>query len=164
LGVDGIGAGVDLGVQQQPHGLDRGSVLSPRPRSGQYPVVQRGQPPRWWPQEGDEPDPRWSLANERTLLASLRTSLAFLVAGLAIAGSYSATDAPAWLAMLGLPLILIATVLAATSHGRFLATQRAIRTGEALPPPSLVRYLPWAVVGIGIASLVVGAIQLLVED
>jgi len=127
-------------------------------------VVQRGEPPRWWPQEGEEPDPRWSLANERTLLAHLRTSLAFLVAGLAVAGSYSVTDAPAWLAMLGLPLILLGTVLGATSHHRFLAVQRAMRTGQALPPPSLTRYLPWAVVGIGTASLVVGLIQLLVED
>jgi len=37
----------------------------------------------WWPTDGDEPDPRWTLANERTLLAYERTALGLLVAGLA---------------------------------------------------------------------------------
>lgn len=119
-------------------------------------------PPRWWPQEGEEPDPRWSLANERTFLAYLRTSLSFLVAGLAIAGSYSAVDAPAWLAMLGLPLIVIGTVLATTSHGRFRAAQHAMRTGTALPPPVNTRTLPWVIAGVGLASLVVAVVSLLV--
>lgn len=117
--------------------------------------------PRWWPQDGEEPDPRWSLANERTLLAYLRTSLAFLVAGLAVAGSYSATDAPAWLAMLGLPLIGVGTVLGATSHARYVAAQRAMRQGAPLPPPVIVRYIPAAVAAVGAISLVVGVIVLL---
>jgi putative membrane protein len=120
------------------------------------------EPPRWWPQEGEEPDPRWSLANERTFLAYLRTSLAFLVAGLAIAGSYSAVDAPAWLAMVGLPLIVIGTVLATTSHGRFRAAQHAMRTGTPLPPPVNTRVLPWVVGAVGVASFAVAVVQLIV--
>jgi putative membrane protein len=123
-----------------------------------------GASPRWWPQEGEEPDPRWSLANERTFLAYLRTSLAFLVAGLAVAGSYSATDAPAWLAMLGLPLILIGTVLGVTSHGRFRAAQHAMRSGEALPPPVNTRYLAWAIAAVGSASLALALLQLFLAD
>lgn len=118
--------------------------------------------PRWWPQEGDEPDPRWSLANERTFLAYLRTSLAFLVGGLAIAGSYSAADVPAWLAMLGLPLIVIGTVLGLTSHARFRAAQHAMRTGTPLPPPANTHVLPWVIGAVGIASLVVAVVQLIV--
>lgn len=117
--------------------------------------------PSWWPQEGEEPDPRWSLANERTLLAYLRTSLSFLVAGLAVAGSYSATDAPAWLAMLGLPLIAVGAVLGATSHARYVAAQRAMRQGVPLPPPVMVRYIPAAVTVVGAVSLVVGVVVLL---
>ena len=128
------------------------------------PDTGRQDMPRWWPQDGDEPDPRWSLANERTFLAYLRTSAAFLVAGLAVAASYSATDAPAWLAMLGLPLILLGTVLGATSHRRFLAAQQAMRTGEPLPPPAITRYLPWAVVSVGTVSLVIAFVQLLIEE
>ncbi|WP_420814622.1 YidH family protein, partial [Kineococcus vitellinus] len=35
---------------------------------------------------GEEPDPRFSLANERTFLAWVRTSLALLAAGVALEG------------------------------------------------------------------------------
>lgn len=122
-----------------------------------------GEHPSGWPHDGEEPDPRWSLANERTFLAYLRTSLSFLVAGLAVAGSYSATDAPAWLAMLGLPLIVLGTYLGAASHGRYVAAQRAMRLGEPLPPPPATRYLPWAVALVGAASLVVAVVVLIVE-
>lgn len=34
--------------------------------------------------EGEEPDPRFTLANERTFLAWIRTSLAFLAGGVAL--------------------------------------------------------------------------------
>jgi putative membrane protein len=34
--------------------------------------------------QGDEPDPRFSLANERTALAWMRTALALVAAGVAI--------------------------------------------------------------------------------
>ncbi|WP_461636477.1 YidH family protein, partial [Glutamicibacter soli] len=34
--------------------------------------------------EGSEPDPRFTLANERTFLAWIRTSLAFLAGGIAL--------------------------------------------------------------------------------
>lgn len=43
---------------------------------------------RRWPTKlysvGSDPDPRFSLANERTLLAWIRTSLAFLALGVAL--------------------------------------------------------------------------------
>src|SRR5437667_421783 len=39
--------------------------------------------PKWW-QEGKEPDYRFSLANERTFLAWIRTALGLLVAALAL--------------------------------------------------------------------------------
>jgi putative membrane protein len=123
--------------------------------------MTRERPP-WWPQDGEEPDPRWSLANERTQLAYLRTSLAFVVSGLAIAGSYSAFDAPAWLAMLGLPLIVLGTVIGATSHGRFVAAQQAMRRGEPLPPPMISRYIPWTVAAVGAISVIVATLQLVI--
>lgn len=36
--------------------------------------------------EGQEPDPPFTLANERTFLAWIRTSLAFLAGGIALEG------------------------------------------------------------------------------
>lgn len=100
---------------------------------------------RWWPTEGEEPDPRWSLANERTLLAYSRTALAFIVAGLAVAGSRPIADTSFWFAALGLPLILVGGVVALGGRRRFLATQRAMRTGVPLGAPLVAVLLPIAI-------------------
>ena len=40
--------------------------------------------PRWVYDAGDDPDPRYTLANERTFLAWVRTSLAMLAGGVAL--------------------------------------------------------------------------------
>ncbi len=92
--------------------------------------------------EGQEPDPRWSLANERTVLAYSRTALAFVVAGLAVAGSRRIADTPWWLAVLGTPLLLIGVGVGLAGGRRFLAIQRAMRTGEPLGVPVVAALLP----------------------
>jgi putative membrane protein len=43
-----------------------------------------GRFPRWVYGSGTEPDPRFSLANERTFLAWIRTALALIAAGVAL--------------------------------------------------------------------------------
>lgn len=116
--------------------------------------------PAWWPAEGDEPDPRWSLANERTLLAYSRTALALVVAGLAVSGSHAVAGAPAWLAAVGLPMIALGAVLAYSSRGRFLEAQHAMRTGEPLPPPSTAALLPYGIALIAVAAVALAAYQL----
>jgi putative membrane protein len=116
-----------------------------------------------WPAEEREPDPRWSLANERTLLAYNRTALAFLVAGMAVTGSHAVTDAPAWLAALGLPLIAISAVIGISGRRRFVETQHAMRTGQALSPPTIAALVPYAVTAVAIASVVLGVVQLFTE-
>jgi putative membrane protein len=40
--------------------------------------------PRWVYDAGDEPDPRFTLANERTFLAWVRTALAMFAGGVAL--------------------------------------------------------------------------------
>jgi putative membrane protein len=40
--------------------------------------------PGWVYRSGTDPDPRWSLANERTFLAWIRTALALVSAGVAL--------------------------------------------------------------------------------
>ena len=114
----------------------------------------------WWPTEGEEPDPRWSLANERTLLAYSRTALAFIVAGLAVAGSRPIADTSFWFAALGLPMIVVGAVVAVGGGRRFLATQRAMRTGAPLGAPVVAALLPVAIGLIAILGSVVAAIAI----
>lgn len=125
-------------------------------------VLDTGPTPRGRPSAGagEEPDPRWSLANERTLLAYVRTALSFLVAGLAIAGTRTLTEAPAWLAALGLPLIALGAFVALAARKRFFATQRAMRMGEPLTVPAIASTLPWAVASVAAVGLVLAAVAL----
>ena len=112
----------------------------------------------WWPTDGDEPDPRWSLANERTLLAYCRTALAFIVAGLAVAGSRPIADTSFWFAALGLPLILVGAVVAVGGGRRFIAAQRAMRIGAPLGAPVVAAFLPLAIGVIAVVASITATI------
>lgn len=82
--------------------------------------------------KGDEPDPRFSLANERTFLAWIRTALAILAAGVAL----EALEIPehpvprAVAALIFIALGLFATVRAWLG---WAGSERALREGKALP-------------------------------
>ena len=114
----------------------------------------------WWPSEGEEPDPRWSLANERTVLAYSRTALAFVVAGLAVAGSRNLADTPLWFAALGVPLILLGAAIGWTGGRRFVATQKAMRTGDPLGAPVVAALLPTMIALIALAGSVIAILAL----
>jgi putative membrane protein len=81
---------------------------------------------------GNEPDPRFSLANERTFLAWIRTSLALMLAGVAL----EALDAPIQSQIrLASALLFIALGLLATVHAwtSWASTERSMRSARALP-------------------------------
>ena len=117
--------------------------------------------PSWT--DGEEPDPRWSLANERTLLAYVRTALSLLVGGLAIAASHTVTDTPAWLSALGLPLIALSAAVSLSARERFFAIQRAMRLGEPLTMPRVASILPWGVALVGMVGLVLGTLVVVAD-
>jgi putative membrane protein len=123
----------------------------------------RGEERDDWRTAGREPDPRWSLANERTLLAYERTALGFVVAGFAIVGSNAVSDTPAWLAAIGIPLIVLGGVVAVYGRRRFVAAQLAMRTGQPLPPPKVLAVLPAGVALVAAAGVVLAIVQLLFE-
>jgi putative membrane protein len=81
---------------------------------------------------GQEPDPRFTLANERTLLAWARTALGSLVAGLAVSELLRAEPYAARL-VVSLPLIAIAGTIAVASYSRWREIERALRLNRPLP-------------------------------
>ena len=90
--------------------------------------------PGWVYAEGEEPDYRFSLANERTLLAWLRTALALLAAGVALDQIDLAMDETLQLALAAV-LVLLGVVCAAASWWRWASAERAIRRATRCPLP-----------------------------
>lgn len=102
-------------------------------------TVKRALMHSWTPDKsvrdvGEQPDYRFSLANERTFLAGIRTALALLAAGIGVIQFLSAAVPRPLRLILGLLLIGLALLLAATGYRRWLRVERAMRLGEPLPP------------------------------
>jgi inner membrane protein YidH len=102
---------------------------------------------------GKDPDPRFTFANERTYLAWNRTALALIGGGLA-AGQLLTFDSEAIRLCVALPPILLGAVLAAWSHRRWEANERAMRLGEPLPGSGPPRLLAYSLAGLAIVIAV----------
>lgn len=81
---------------------------------------------------GQEPEPRDSLANERTFLAWVRTSLA-LVAGAVAVSSPALEFSTSARLVLSLGLVLVAAVALGVGWHRWTRTEVALRTRTSLP-------------------------------
>lgn len=119
---------------------------------------------RRWPgsvyDHGTDPDPRFSLANERTFLAWARTALALLAGAAAL----DALDLPLDDAVQGVLAALLALAgfaVAVTSWVGWSRTERAMREGTPLPgnPAMLLVVGVLVVVGLvlAVASLLPAA-------
>src|SRR5688500_15973178 len=107
------------------------------------------------PQEvGEEPDPRFTWANERTFLAWNRTALALVAGSLAVAQLVDFESEAARLAASLSPLAL-AIWLPLVSYRRWGRNERALRLGEALPPSSLPLVLA---IGTGLLAVLVAVL------
>jgi putative membrane protein len=109
--------------------------------------------PHWF-EEGEEPDYRFTLANERTFLAWLRTGLALLAGAVALAQfvpRFTITGLHTGLAVL---LAITGTLLAAFSYLRWARVQRAMRHGRPLPMTWLPFVAGWAAAAAGVVVVV----------
>ena len=87
---------------------------------------------------GDEPDPRFTLANERTFLAWARTALALLGGGIAVE-TFAGHAFEPWLRLcITLSLLSLSVLLSVGACLRWLAVERALRHRRALPLPVLI--------------------------
>lgn len=105
-----------------------------------------------WPRSvyaaGDEPDPRFSFANERTFLAWIRTAVALLALGVALEGlDVPRADGP----RLVLVTVLVALSVLASAGGfaRWVRVERALRVADHLPAPTLASVLALGLVVVG---------------
>jgi putative membrane protein len=90
---------------------------------------------------GCEPDPRFTLANERTFLAWIRTALAFLAGGIAVEAFTGDVFSPGLRRAVALSLLVLAMLVSANACIRWLKVERAMRLRKPLPLPVLVPIL-----------------------
>ena len=111
----------------------------PDPMSANYADLVRGMIRLWFhPErlndEGVTPDYRFSLANERTFLAWIRTALALLGGGIAIAQFLPPSRWGALRDVLAVGLIALGAACALRAVARWLRCEWAMRNGRDLPP------------------------------
>ena len=113
--------------------------------------------------DGTEPDPRYTFANERTFLAWSRTALALVVAGLGVVQLLPPFPGVPWgRHVLGVPLILFGAVVALVAYGEWVKSQRAMRHGQSLPRsvmPSLLTAVITIVAVIAAVVILVSALR-----
>ncbi|MEV4625973.1 DUF202 domain-containing protein [Micromonospora sp. NPDC049523] len=105
---------------------------------------------QWWNPErlhriGTRPDYRFSLANERTFLAWLRTGLALIAGGLAIAQFLPPLPLAHLREAISVALLVLGGAVALHAVDRWVRTERAIRLGTELPPSRFPALLALAV-------------------
>lgn len=105
--------------------------------------------------EGTAPDPRFTLANERTFLAWIRSGLGLVALGIAIATFVSTTGSRGLSVWLAAGLIALGGALSTAAWFRWLQVERAMRQGRAVPPSSLGLIVALGVTVLALLSLVV---------
>lgn len=111
---------------------------------------------------GSDPDYRFTLANERTFLAWVRTALALVASGVAVVQLLPEFAFPGARHALGAALASAGGALAVLSARRWARVQRAMRNDEDLPPTRLPVLLAWALVvvtAVVMALIAAGAVR-----
>src|SRR6476659_5771112 len=95
---------------------------------------------------GEEPDPRFSLANERTALAWMRTALALVGGGVAVVSLSSLASLPRWAGLVGAAASAGGGLLAWRTVSAWARVERSLRLGRPLPSPRALVLLASGVV------------------
>lgn len=105
----------------------------------------------WVRSVGTDPDPRFTLANERTFLSWVTTSLGFIGIGLALGTILP--QKTEWTTALASLWILLAVVLSLRAVLRWYRLERAMRRDEGLPLSSSI---PIVAVAVAVLALLSG--------
>ena len=107
------------------------------------------------------PDYRFTLANERTLLAWLRTALALVAGGVAVA-TYAPDLGVRWgSAVVALGLVLSGLAVAVLGYRRWRGNEAAIRAGRPLPASWLMPTVAAAVAAVVVVVAVLVGVEVL---
>lgn len=90
---------------------------------------------------GREPDPRFTLANERTFLAWIRTSLAFLAGGIAVEAFTADVFEEPVRKFIAVALLVLSMLVSAGATFRWLGVERSMRQQSPLPLPLIAPLL-----------------------
>lgn len=104
---------------------------------------------------GEAPDPRFTLANERTFLAWIRTSLALLGGGIAIEALATQVFEPHLRMIMAMSLMVLSQLISAGACLRWLRVERALRQRRPLPLPALA---PLLAMGCITAVVLIGSV------
>ncbi|MGF0239050.1 YidH family protein [Rhodococcus sp. IEGM1300] len=105
-----------------------------------------------WRQQGQEPDYRFSLANERTFLAWIRTALGLLAGGVVLDQFATTLGPPMVVAGLAIVFGLLAAMLCTLAYVRWRANEIAMRHAQNLPNTIAIPLIA------GVAVLITAAI------
>ncbi|MEN0138252.1 MAG: DUF202 domain-containing protein [Rhodococcus sp. (in: high G+C Gram-positive bacteria)] len=106
---------------------------------------------------GDEPDVRFSLANERTALAWVRTALALVAGGVTLTTLATVTDADLVVHIVAILACSTGGILAAVALWSWKRNERALRLQQPLPAPIPLAWLTGGLVllSVGLALFAV---------
>jgi len=106
----------------------------------------------------EEPDVRFTYANERTFLAWNRTALALIATGVAATQLLPEFHVDGGRRILGLPMIALGALVAFTSYRHWKANQQAMRRGEPLPRSPMPLVLSVGVAAVAVIAVVLALI------
>ncbi|WP_203135301.1 YidH family protein [Microbacterium sp. JZ31] len=105
------------------------------------PLPRRGAVARRFLPGDSEPDPRFTLANERTFLAWIRTGLAFIAGGVALAALGAGGLSAAAHEAIALSCIAAGMLIGLGAAARWWRVETSLRRGRPLPIPGIVPVL-----------------------
>jgi putative membrane protein len=99
-----------------------------------------------------DPDPRFTMANERTFLAWNRTALAFIAGGLAVEQVLHASRVGRLL--VSIPLIVLGAAMGVAGYIRWRANEDAMKAGQPVVESRMPKLLAVAFVLLAAGALV----------
>jgi putative membrane protein len=105
--------------------------------------------------EGADPDYRFTLANERTFLAWIRTALALLAAAVALVQFVPPFRLPGARTALGLIVAVDGLAISVLAYRRWAGGERAMRNGRPLPHSPMLAVLAASLVAVGVIVVIV---------